>query len=97
MKAAGEDLDGDIATEFGVARPIHLTHPARAEPSQDVIVAEPLTEERVRRITDHDRARRHGRGRLSEKAFAQRAGLRQERLHLATQVIISRTGGREIG
>ena len=61
-------------------------------------MTEPITEEKVRRITGgRDRARSHGRCRLTEEVLAQRAGLRKERLHLATQVIVSRTGGREIG
>ena len=35
-----QDLDRDLAVELGVPRPVHLSHPARAERRQDLVGAE---------------------------------------------------------
>ncbi len=36
----GEDLDGHIAVETGIARPVHFTHTARPQRANDFIRAE---------------------------------------------------------
>ena len=36
----GQDLDGDVAIELRVARPIHFAHPAGAEGGEDLVRAE---------------------------------------------------------
>src|SRR5438034_9592154 len=36
----GQDLDGDVATELGVVRPVHLAHAARADRRDDFVRAE---------------------------------------------------------
>src|SRR5262245_54357057 len=61
-----QDLDGDVAVESAVARPVDLTHPARAESGDDLVGSdsgsgfEAHVEEIVDRRTREVQARAQG-------------------------------------
>ncbi len=53
-KSFGQDFEGDLAAKLAVARAEHLSHGARAQRAQDLILPNlcPLGEEHLRRIID---------------------------------------------
>jgi len=67
-----QDLDGDRPVEPGVARPIHLAHPALAEQPLDDVGTQPVA--RRQRAGGHDLSQ-HGRVRHHRQQFTAQFGI----------------------
>ncbi len=87
-----QELDRDLAPERRVAGPVHLTHPARAQPVENLVAPEPLPEERragARRGLGEGGGDGH-RGRVQKAGRRDR--LREQRFDVEPQTLIAGAG-----
>ena len=90
MKALGQHLDRDVASEFRVAGPVDLAHATRAEQRADLQAVESRARQR-RALAAQDRGGHDTGGRCLEEPLC--AGrLRQELIHLASDIRVLARG-----
>ena len=91
LETVGDDLDGDVAAQPGVAGAVHLAHSAGAEQRQDPVRAELAADQRLARICHDPRRQFPDRSRQEALRLVR---VREERLHFPAQRLVIAARGR---
>jgi hypothetical protein len=87
----GQDLDGDIATELHVARPVDVAHPAGAKQRADFVRSQTLPDQCPDWFVWFD-GRRHRLQRRRPEEIGRLVRRRDQRFHLEPQRLIAKAG-----
>ncbi len=85
-RGAGDHLDGDVAAELGVTRPVHLAHAARPDERHDLVLAQPPAGGQRFAVIVDDLCRD-----LAERLFEEAVRpvrMRKQRLHLGPECVV---------